>query len=79
MDIITEVEEAVRAAIPGSEVAVQGGGGHFIIQVISAEFAGKSRLAKQRLVLNSIKHLMAGPAAPVHAVDKIIALTPDQV
>jgi len=39
-------------------------------------FAGKSRLESQRLVLGSIKHLMAGDLAPVHAVDRLGTRTP---
>lgn len=33
-------------------------------------------LAQQRLVLQSIKELMAGNDAPVHAVDRIVCRTP---
>ncbi len=65
------IREAVEAAIPGATVAVAGGGGHYEIDVTSAEFAGKSTLQKQRMVLSAIKHLMSGDRAPVHAVDRI--------
>jgi len=65
------IREAVEAAIPESTVMVAGGGGHYEIDVTSTEFQGKSLLQKQRLVLSSIKHLMAGERAPVHAVDSI--------
>jgi acid stress-induced BolA-like protein IbaG/YrbA len=65
------IREAVEAAIPGATVMVAGGGGHYEIDVTSAEFAGKTMLQKQRMVLSAIKHLMAGDRAPVHAVDGI--------
>lgn len=65
------IREAVEAAIPDSSAIVAGGGGHFTIEVTSAAFDGKSLLQKQRMVLSSIKHLMAGDRAPVHAVDSI--------
>jgi stress-induced morphogen len=45
--------------------------GHFDIAVTSPAFEGKRTLERHRLVLNAIKELMAGEAAPVHAVDSI--------
>lgn len=69
---VTEaIEAAVTEAIPGASVVAAGGGGHYTIEVTSKEFEGKSLLQKQRMVLQSIKHLMAGDRAPVHAVDSI--------
>lgn len=65
------IREAVQAAIPDSHAVVDGGGGHYTIEVTAAAFEGKSLLQKQRMVLGSIKHLMAGERAPVHAVDSI--------
>ncbi len=70
-DILGAIREAVLAKVPDARVEVQGGGGHFTIEVVSPVFDGKSMLESQRLVLGSIKHLMAGDAAPVHAVDSI--------
>lgn len=73
----TRIEELILEALPGSDVSVQGMGGHFEIRVVSSAFEGKNTLAKQRLVLNAIKSLMQGDSAPVHAVDRIEALVPD--
>lgn len=70
-DILAAIREAVIVQIPDAKVMVIGGGGHFSIEVTSPVFAGKSMLESQRLVLGSIKHLMAGDAAPVHAVDSL--------
>lgn len=75
-DILAVVKGAVLEKIPDAAVVVQGGGGHFTIDVVSPVFAGKSRLESQRLVLSAIKHLMAGEAAPVHAVDSLTTRTP---
>ncbi|HVS15075.1 MAG TPA: BolA/IbaG family iron-sulfur metabolism protein [Thermoanaerobaculia bacterium] len=72
------VREALSAAIPGAEIAVSGMGGHFEIRVVSVAFAGANRLARQRLVLGAIAHLMKGDDAPVHAVDRIETLTPGE-
>ncbi len=70
------IREAIENALPGSEVTASGMGGHFEIRVVSSEFEGKGTLAKHRLVLGAIAHLMKGEDAPVHAVDRIEALTP---
>lgn len=71
-EIVRAVEQALTAAIDGARVAVRAASpGHYEIDVIAAVFAGKNRLESQRLVLSSIKHLMSGDAAPVHAVDRI--------
>jgi len=48
---------------------VDGGGGHFSIEVASPAFAGRRMLESQRLVYGAIAHLMQGDAPPVHAVD----------
>ncbi len=73
---VTEaIEAAVRAAIPDARVAASGSGGHYVVEVISPVFEGKGTLARHRLVLTSIAHLMSGDMAPVHAVDKLITET----
>lgn len=72
MNVNDEIQSAIEAAIPGARVEVANASpGHFEITVRSGAFEGKRLLDKQRMVLGAIKHLMAGDAAPVHAVDKI--------
>ncbi len=70
------ISAAVAEAIPGAEIHVEGGGGHFTIAVTSAVFEGKSTLQRHRLVLQAIAPLMAGDRAPVHAVDKLTTTVP---
>lgn len=65
------IREAIVASIADADVLVSGGGGHYSIEVTSKEFAGKSRVAAQRLVYSAIAHLMRGDRAPVHAVDTL--------
>ena len=65
------IREAILAAIAGADVLVQGGGGHYSIEVTSSVFAGKNRVESQRLVYGAIAHLMRGDLAPVHAVDSL--------
>jgi acid stress-induced BolA-like protein IbaG/YrbA len=76
MNIDDEVKAAIEQGIPGAEVSVNGGGGHFEIQVISTAFEGLRLLEQQRLVYSAIAHLMAGDTAPVHAVDRMVCRTP---
>ncbi|MCP4500115.1 MAG: BolA family transcriptional regulator [Deltaproteobacteria bacterium] len=78
MTMVEEIVSSIEKNIEGSKArAQQNSGGHFEVEVTSAEFEGKNLLAKQRLVLNSIKHLMKGADAPVHAIDKITTLLPE--
>lgn len=71
-DVIDQMKKALAEKIPDATIEVTGGGGgHFVIEAVSPVFEGKSRLESQRLVLNAIRHLMAGENAPVHAIDAI--------
>jgi acid stress-induced BolA-like protein IbaG/YrbA len=74
--ITDAAREAIEKAIPGAKATVEGGGGHYIVQVISSAFEGKSTLQKHRMVLAAVAHLMSGDMAPIHAVDSIDARTP---
>ena len=69
--VIDALREAIEQQIPDSRAAVNGGGGHFSIEVTSPAFADRSMLAGQRLVYSAIAHLMLGDAPPVHAVDSL--------
>ncbi len=71
------IAEAIKGNIPDAIVDVTGGGGHYTIAVTSKQFAGKSRVAAQRLVYSAIAHLMAGDRAPVHAVDNLRTIVPN--
>jgi len=74
--VIDALREAIERQISNSQAEVNGGGGHFSIEVTSPAFAGKSTLESQRLVYGAIAHLMKGDAAPVHAVDSLKTRTP---
>jgi acid stress-induced BolA-like protein IbaG/YrbA len=73
------VRRAISSALPEAEVEVTGANGHFQIRVLTREFAGKNRLARQRMVYRAIADLMQGDFAPVHAVDRLDTLTPDEI
>lgn len=75
-EIRAAVREAILGRIADAEVRVEGGGGHYTIEVVSPVFAGKGMLESQRLVLGAIAPLMKGDHAPVHAVDSLKTRTP---
>lgn len=50
------------------------GGGHFDIRIVSAAFAGKSRIERHRLIYDALSPMMT---MEIHAL-KIRALTPDE-
>lgn len=75
-ELLDSIREHVLQAIPGAAVEVRGAGGHFEIDVVSAEFEGKRTLQKHRMVLQAIAPLMAGANAPVHAIDRLSTTTP---
>ncbi|MEX2207872.1 MAG: BolA/IbaG family iron-sulfur metabolism protein [Myxococcota bacterium] len=75
-EVIGQIRTAIENALPCEAIDVRGSGGHFEIRVVSASFAGKNSLAKQRLVFSAIAHLMRGDGAPVHAIDKLETLAP---
>ena len=74
--VIDALREAIERQVPDSRAEVNGGGGHYTIEVTSPAFAGKNMLQSQRLVYSAIADLMQGDMAPVHAVDSLKTRTP---
>lgn len=75
--IAEDLRKAVLAALPDARVEVAAGSpGHFALSVVSSAFAGLPRVRQQQKVYAAIAHLMAGDAAPVHAIDTLITKTP---
>ena len=76
--VVDALREAIERQIPNSRADVNGGGGHFNIEVTSPVFAGKNMLESQRMVYGAIANLMKGDRAPVHAVDSLKTRTPTE-
>ena len=74
--MLEDIKNKILEAIPDAVVSVDGGGGHFTIEVTSAQFEGKRTLQRQRMVYKAIWDLMAGDNAPLHAVDALVCKTP---
>ena len=74
--MLDEIKTKILSVLPDAIVTVDGGGGHFTIEVVSSEFEGKNTLQRQRIVYKAIWDLMAGDNAPLHAVDSMVCKTP---
>jgi acid stress-induced BolA-like protein IbaG/YrbA len=75
--LLDELRRALATALPDAAVEVEAGSpGHFSLSVVSATFAGLPRVRQQQQVYAAIAHLMAGNAAPVHAIDQLVTRTP---
>ena len=77
MTIEDQICWAVEAFVPDSTVEVIGKGGHFSLRVTAAVFEGKKTLEKQRMVYSALTELMSGMNAPVHAIDNLETLVPE--
>ncbi len=69
------VKRLIEQGLPGSEVRVSGDGSHFDAIVVSADFAGKSLLEKQRMVYATVNEYIA--SGELHALS-IKTYTPEQ-
>ncbi len=59
----TEIEALIRAALPDAEVTITdlaGDGDHYAAHVVSASFAGKTRVAQHKLVYEALGGRMGG-------------------
>jgi len=63
-----EIEDKIRAVLPDAQVEVRdltGTGDHFAARVVSAAFAGKSRIEQHRMIYGALGEAMKGP---IHAL-----------
>jgi len=78
-DVADRMVEAIHAALPGCAVEVAPRGpGHFEVSVASEAFRGHSTLQQHQLVYAALAPLMAGDAAPVHAIDRLSTRVPSR-
>ena len=77
MSIEAQICKAIEESITNTKVKVSGTGGHFSLRFESVLFERKKTLEKQRMVYSTIKELMAGNNAPVHAIDNLETLIPE--
>lgn len=58
-----EIEQMIRAALPDADVAITdlaGDGDHYSAHVVSAAFAGKSRVIQHKMVYEALGGRMGG-------------------
>ena len=68
------IELIDESAMHAGHAGAAGGGGHYRMRIVSPRFAGLSRIARHRLVYDSLSDLMRHA---IHAL-AIEALTPDE-
>ena len=69
------VAKLIRDGMPGANVTVEGDGSHFEAVVVSEDFAGKSPIQKQRLVMATVRPQIE--SGELHALS-IKTYTPQQ-
>jgi acid stress-induced BolA-like protein IbaG/YrbA len=70
-----DVARLIHAGLPGADVQVTGDGSHFDALVVSPAFAGMSPIARQRLVMATVRPQIE--SGELHALS-IKTLTPEQ-
>ena len=68
------IELIDESALHAGHAGAAGGGGHYRMRIVSPRFVGLSRIARHRLVYDSLSDLMRNA---IHALT-IEALTPDE-
>ena len=69
-----QVKSLIENVIPCEFVAVEGDGHHFFAQIVSAEFEGKNRLTRHRLIKDGLAAQLA--SNKLHALSISVAATP---
>ncbi len=67
-----EIKQRIEEAIPNAKAEVVcGSDRHYALTVISSSFQGLSQVKQHQLVYSTIKDLMSGNDAPIHAIDQM--------
>src|SRR5215470_6660953 len=72
-----EIDSLIKTAIPDAQVQVRdftGGGDHYEAVVVSAAFAGKSKVARHRMVYSALQEAMV---QRIHAL-ALTTFTPEE-
>lgn len=76
-DMTEEITKRIKTAIPDAIIKVSSASEkHYELSVVSASFTDQPTVKRQQRVYAAISDLMAGDAAPVHAIDRMETLTP---
>lgn len=78
MSLRTQVEDRIRGALPGADVAVRdltGTDNHFAARVVSPDFSGLAAVARHKLVYAPLRDWIADNTVHALAVE---TLTPEE-
>ena len=80
--VVGRCEEKIKAALNPTRLIVHGmhddpNGSHIAVEVVSKAFEGKRNVMRQRMVYKALWEEMS-IGGPLHAVDSIIAKTPEE-
>ncbi len=71
-DISDQIKQRIEEAIPNTQAEVIcGSDRHYTLTVISSSFNGLTQVKQHQLVYTTIKDLMSGDDAPIHAIDRM--------
>jgi len=70
--ILDIVDESHKHA---GHAGARAGGGHFVLRIVSAQFAGKSTILRHRMIYSALGEMLK---CEIHALD-IQAKTPDEI
>ena len=68
-----QLEIVDESHLHAGHAGAQGGGGHYRLKIVSGEFAGKSTVARHRMIYSALGEMMKHE---IHALN-ITACTPD--
>ncbi len=71
---VEEIQRLLEEGLPGARVSVSGDGHHFEAEVVSAVFAGKSKVQRHQMVYAALGSRMGNE---IHALS-FKTLTPDE-
>jgi len=70
-----EIRDIIEAKLTGAEAHVEGDGAHFTAVVVCPAFIGKSRIAKQQMVYDTVREQLLD--GTLHALS-LKTFTPDE-
>lgn len=71
-----QVKDMIAAVARCQHIEVEGDGHHFFAKIVSADFEGKARLARHRLIKDGLADKIA--SNELHALSISVAATPQE-
>lgn len=75
--IIEAIKSRIEKAVAVESLKVEGGHGHYRINVVSKDFAGRRMVQQHQMIYAAIADLMQGVNAPIHAIDFLETKEPE--